>query len=404
MESLSNVYKYLHQNPELSLQEKKTSNYLIKELIELGYQIIRDSNSYGFIAIIKNGQGKCLMYRTDMDALPMKECSGLYFESKVTATLNGLEQVPVSHMCGHDMHMTVWLGVARYFAQNKTSINGTLVMLAQPAEELGLGAQLMLKNGLYEHFMPNFCLAYHINPILKAGEIGICKGYSMSGVDFIDIDIRGIGGHAAAPHATVDPIVLASQFVLSLQTIVSRRINPHEQAVVTVASINGGTKNNIIPDTVSLKLTIRWFKDTVRNDIIKNIKNIAIGLAIAAGLPESLYPQIKINEQNNVPSNYNHPDFANQIEKITKTVIAPEAIKEMQPTLFGEDFSYFAPENSGIQGMLLWLGSTEPHLIANAEINTDLPGLHSSKLILEPEETINNGVKCMIAYITTLLS
>ena len=274
---LVDLYKDLHQNPELSLQEENTSKRLAKELREVGFEVTENFGGYGIVGILKNGEGPKILYRTDMDALPMWEKNDLDYASEVEVPYQG-GQVGTMHSCGHDMHMATWIGTARAMAQMKDKWSGTLMMIGQPAEEIGQGAKLMLDAGLYDTFgVPDYGLALHCSPILETGAIALSDGYVLAASESIDIKVRGVGAHGASPHMSIDPVVVASLIVMDLQTIVSRNIKPIDDAVVTVGAIKGGTKHNIIPDEVTLQLTVRTYKEEVRQLIHKRIREISRG-------------------------------------------------------------------------------------------------------------------------------
>ena len=274
-EDLVKLYKYLHANPELSLMETKTAALLAGKLDKLGFEVTENVGGTGVVAVMKNGDGPTVMIRADMDALPVKEQTGVdYASTVITKNRDGIEK-PAMHACGHDIHMTVLIGTAKELVAEKANWSGTLVMILQPAEELGLGARMMLEDGLFTRFpRPDYNLALHDNPALAAGKVGIVPGYALANVDSVDITVRGIGGHGAYPHTTKDPIVLAAQLVTAMQTIVSRETSPLDSAVLTVGSIHGGSKHNIISDEVKLQLTLRSYKDDVRMNTINSIKRM----------------------------------------------------------------------------------------------------------------------------------
>src|SRR3989440_899766 len=292
------VYKQFHAHPELSLQEQKTSERLADELEKLGFNVTRRVGGYGVVGVLKNGAGPTVLIRTDMDALPVTEQTGAAYASSVKVPDEKGNTVGVMHACGHDMHMTVLLGTARLLGELKEKWHGTVVMIGQPAEEKVQGAAKMLRDGLFTRFpKPNYCLALHCAADLPAGTVGVTEGYALANVNSIDIVIRGVSGHGAWPHKTKDPVVLAAQTVLALQTIVSRETDPTQPAVVTVGSIHGGAKHNIIPDEVRLQLTLRSYSEEVRQHTIEAIKRITHGLAEAAGIPEDRQPLVTIADE-----------------------------------------------------------------------------------------------------------
>ncbi|TNE36211.1 MAG: amidohydrolase, partial [Alphaproteobacteria bacterium] len=288
---LLSFYKDLHQSPELSFEEVETSKKIAAQLEALGFDVTPEVGGLGVVGVFENGEGPTVLIRTDMDALPVEEKTGLSNASQVKGLNQTGDPVSVMHACGHDMHMTVFVGTARRLAALKDQWSGTLVMIGQPAEERGAGAKAMLEDGLFKRFpRPDYNLAFHVSPTLEAGNIGYVPGYGFANVDSVDIEVRGIGGHGAYPHMTKDPVVLASKIVLGLQTIVSREVSPMDPAVVTVGSIHGGTKNNVIPDSVRLQLTVRSYSDEVRQQLIDGIARVAEGEARAYGLPKDLMP------------------------------------------------------------------------------------------------------------------
>ncbi|MEQ9412724.1 MAG: amidohydrolase, partial [Cyclobacteriaceae bacterium] len=296
MPFLVEFYKTRHKNPEISLQEKETSKALTAELKKVGFSVTENFGGYGIVGVYKNGNGPTILYRTDMDALPMYEKTELPYQSQLKASLNG-EQVGTMHSCGHDIHMTTWLGTARAMVAMKDKWKGTLLLIGQPAEEIGAGAKMMLEAGLYEKFgVPSYGIGLHSSPTLPAGQVGIGKEFVMASSQSVDINVFGVGSHGASPHMSIDPIVLSSMLIMELQTIVSRNVKPTESAVVTVGTIKGGTVGNIIPDMVTLKLTVRSFKSEVLDIVNKRIKEIARGVGIAAGLPEDKMPEVIIKD------------------------------------------------------------------------------------------------------------
>src|SRR5258705_11684426 len=310
---LEPVYREFHSHPELSLREEKTSERLAGELEKLGFKVTRRVGGYGVVGVLKNGDGRALLVRTDMDALPVTEQTGAAYASAVKVTDDKGNTVGVMHACGHDMHMTVFLGTARLLTQLKSKWQGTVVMMGQPAEEKSHGAKEMVADGLFTRFpKPDYCLALHCARKSAAGMVGVTEGYALANVDSVDILIRGVSGHGAWPHKTKDPIVLAAQTVLALQTIVSRETDPTQPAVVTVGSIHGGTKHNIIPDEVRLQLTLRSYSDEVRQHTIEAIKRITRGLAEAAGIPEDRYPIVTVAKES-ASATYNTPALAGRL-------------------------------------------------------------------------------------------
>ncbi len=401
---LFDLYKYLHANPELSYHEVNTAKRIAKELRALGFEVTEGVGGHGIVAILKNGDGPTVMVRTDLDALPVQEQTGLPYASKVRTTDDQGNEVYVMHACGHDMHMTSFVGTARVLSQLKDYWRGTLMMIGQPAEERGGGARAMLADGLFERFpRPNYALALHVSASLPAGTIGYREGYALANVDAVDITIRGAGGHGAYPHRTKDPIVLAAQTILALQTIVSREIAPIEPAVVTVGAIHGGTKHNIIPDEVHLQLTLRSYSDEVRNHTIEAIKRITRGLAMAAGVPEDRMPIVTVADEY-TPATYNDPELTLRLAEVLKQSLGKSNVIHTEPVMGGEDFGRYGRVEPRIPICIFWLGTVDPAKIEESKkTGKPLPSLHSSLFAPVPEPSIRTGVKAMATSVLELL-
>lgn len=385
---LSEFYKRIHQNPEISLKEEKTAKALATELQDLGFEVTENFGGYGIVGIYKNGKGPTILYRTDMDALPMYEKTDLPYASSQTVDYNGIK-TGMMHSCGHDMHMTTWLGTARAMVEMKKQWKGTLMMIGQPAEEIGAGAKMMLDAGLYSKFgVPDYGVGLHCSPSIPAGQVGFGKGYTMANTESIDIKVFGVGAHGASPHMSIDPVVIASMIVMDLQTIVSRNLKPIESAVVTVGAIKGGTKHNIIPDEVTLQLTVRTYKEEVRQMVHKRIREISKGIAIAAGLPEDKMPEVVIPEDF-TPANYNHPELVDRLVTSAGKAIGEAQVVEAEPQMVGEDFSRYGQTEEQVPTVLFWLGTVPDARMKSGE----LPGLHSPFYYPDPEKTIETGVK-----------
>ncbi|PHR61362.1 MAG: peptidase M20 [Robiginitomaculum sp.] len=402
-EDLLKLYKYLHANPELSRVEFKTAALMADKLDALGFDVTREVGETGVVAVMKNGNGPTVMIRADIDGLPVKEKTGLSYASTVMTKDYGGNEVPAMHACGHDIHMTVLIGTAENLVAQKENWSGTLIMILQPAEELGQGARLMIDDGLFTRFpRPDYNLALHDSASLEAGQIGLVSGYAMANVDSVDITVRGIGGHGAYPHTTKDPVVLAAQIVTSLQTIVSRETSPLESAVVTVGSIHGGTKHNIIPGEVKLQLTIRSYTDEVRESTLKSIERIALGLGLAYGLPEDKLPIVKLKDEY-TPALYNNPELTARLTPIIGKAIGQDVLA-LKPVMGGEDFSQFGRVEPKIPGLLFWVGAVNAKTMKKAKKKgVSLPSLHSALFAPDPKPTIDNGVKAMTASALELL-
>lgn len=393
---LNALYIHLHQNPELSSQEFETSKRMARELSSIGFDVTANFGGNGVVGILENGDGPVIMIRADMDALPLKEKTGLDYASNTKTLLNGKE-VDVMHACGHDMHMTVFVGTAKTLMQMKDKWQGTLMVIAQPAEETSAGAKGMLNTGLFEKFpKPDYALAYHVSAELESGKIGYCPGPAMASVSSVDIKIKGIGGHGAYPHETIDPIVLAARTVLAIQTIVSREITPLESSVVTVGAINGGFKHNIIPDEVDLMLTLRSYSEEVRDKTIKSLERITKGIAISAGLPENKFPEVIVKDEYTPPVINNKELTATWVNVLNNT-LGDENVIQVDPVMAGEDFGRYGYTKENIPICLMWLGTVSPELMKeHNEKGTELPPLHSPYFAPYPETTIKTGVKSMV--------
>ena len=391
---LKELYIDIHKNPEISLMEKETSIKLANELRKVGFEVEENFGGYGIVGILKNGKGPTILYRTDMDALPMEEKTGLPYASKViTKNIDG-NDVGTMHSCGHDMHMTVWTGTARALVERKNEWSGTIMMIGQPAEEIGAGAAMMLNAGLYDKFpIPDYGIALHASPTIPSGKVGFGKGYIMANTESVDIKIFGQGSHGAVPHMSIDPIVTASMIIMELQTIVSRNLNPLDDAVITVGSIKGGTKHNIIPDEVNLQLTIRTYKEEVRNLIHKRIKEICNGIAASMGLDESRWPKIIMPEQY-TPANYNDELLIDIMTNVSNSVIGEENVVTVEPQMVGEDFARYGSTKENIPTAMYWLGTVPKERMDKYNSGEyALPALHSPFYYPEIDNTIRTGVK-----------
>lgn len=402
--SLLKLYEHLHANPEISFQEEKTGLRLGAEMKKLGFEVTQNIGGFGVVCVLKNGKGPTVLVRTDTDALPVKEATGLPFASTRTTTDDLGKTVPTMHACAHDVSMTCWNGVARVLTQLKREWKGTLVFIAQPAEERGAGARAMLADGLFKKFpLPDYCLALHVSADQPAGTLGYTSGFAMANVDSVDITVRGVGGHGSQPQSTKDPIVLAAQIVLALQTIVSREIHPLDPAVVTVGSIHGGTKHNIIPDEVHLQLTIRSYSDEVREKLIAAIKRIAIGQAMAAGLPEEKHPVVKVKDEY-TPAAYNDPKLVARVNGVFEKWFGKDVLIERKPTMGGEDFGRYGRTEHKIPIYMFRLGGVSSAAMKQAQaLGQPLPSLHSAKFAPDTA-CIKTGVTAMSAAILELLS
>ena len=404
--SLESLYTHCHAHPELSFREQQTAARLAQELKSLGLEVSTGIGGHGVVGVLKNGAGPTVLIRTDLDALPVKELTALPYASKTRATNDVGVEVDVMHACGHDIHITSLVGAARVLTQLKSRWSGTLVCIGQPAEERGAGARAMLRDGLFTRFpKPDFCLALHVSSDMAAGSVGVVEGFMLANVDSVDITLRGVGGHGAWPHKTKDPVVLAAQSIMALQTIVSRETDPLESAVVTVGSIHGGTKHNIISDEVKLQLTVRSFTDDVRARTLGSIRRIVRAQAISVGLPEDRLPVVTVDEKEFTPATYNNPELTRRIGGALKEVFGAQSVLSRKPVMGGEDFSEFGRTTDKIPICIFWLGSVEPERVADSiKTGQPLPALHSSLYRPVPEPTIKTGVTALSAAVLELVA
>ncbi|OHU88431.1 MULTISPECIES: amidohydrolase [Pseudoalteromonas] len=396
---LESLYLHLHQNPELSYQEKNTAARLASELEVLGFDVTKGVGGHGVVGLLKNGEGPTVMIRADTDALPIIEQTGKKYASKVKVLDSNNNEVGVMHGCGHDIHMTSFIGAAKQLVALRANWQGTLMMVAQPAEEVGAGAKAMIKEGLFSQFAkPDHVLGLHVSASVPAGKVAIAPGYALANVDSVDITVKGKGGHGAYPHTTVDPVVLASRIVLALQTITSREISPLQPSVITVGSIHGGSKHNIISNEVKLQLTLRSYDPKVREQQIATIERMTKGIALSAGLPEDMAPSVYVNTDETIPSTYNDPDLAAKVTDAIKQELGADNVMKSEPVMAGEDFGLYGLTDENIPITIFWLGGVEPELYQKAQKNGDtLPSLHSSQFAPDYPLTIKTGVRAMTA-------
>jgi len=395
---LLDLYRHLHTHPELSFKEVETAKRLASELRDAGADVTEGVGKLGVVAVIKNGPGKTVLVRSDLDALPVTEATGLSYASKATAKDDEGNAVGVMHACGHDMHMTCLVGVARWLNDHKDTWSGTVVLIGQPAEEKVGGAREMLADGLYKRFpKPDYALALHVAHDLEAGKIGYRSGPAMASSTSVDITVKGKGGHGAMPHNTIDPIVLASALVMDMQTIVSREVKPIDPAVITVGSIHGGTKHNIIPGDVKMQLTLRAFKDDVRDQLIEGIKRRAKGLADAHKAPA---PTIEISD--GTPATVNTPALVAKVVPSLVAALGEKNVEEVEPTMGAEDFGLFG--EGGVETFMFRLGTIPPAKVAASKASGDpLPSLHSAFYFPDPVPSVETGVRAMTAAVVGLL-
>lgn len=401
---LQSLYTYLHTHPEISFQEKNTARRMAAELRKAGFTVTEKVGGYGVVGVMENGAGPTLLLRTDMDALPVAEQTGLPYASTVHSVDETGQKVPVMHACGHDIHMTVFTGTARRLQALRDRWRGTLVMIAQPAEERGAGARAMIADGLFTRFpRPDYNLGLHVHSGLAAGDIAFVPGFAMANVDSVDITVFGIGGHGAYPQATKDPIVLSALIITALQTLVSREIPPVEAGVVTVGSIHGGTKHNIIPDRVDMQLTVRSYTDAVRDKLLSGIRRIATAQARSMGLPEDRLPVVTLKDEH-TPALYNDPQLTQRMAQVLRREFGDSHVIRTTPVMGGEDFAEYGRVQPKIPGVFLWLGSIDAEKIRVArEQNSPLPSLHSPFYAPVPEPTIITGVEALTSETLSLL-
>ncbi|MBY0421053.1 MAG: amidohydrolase [Parvularculaceae bacterium] len=420
------LYKHFHQNPELSFREVETSKRLADELKGLGFEVttgvgdawarqkaasvnggkLEDGvGGYGVVAVMQIGAGPTLMIRADMDALPLEEKTGVPYASKVRQKDWLGQEAPVMHACAHDSHVAALIGTARRLVAMKDQWKGTLILVGQPAEEVGLGARAMLADGLYTRWpKPDYAIALHTSGWDPAGVVAYTPGFALANADSVDILIKGVGAHGSAPQNGKDPIVLGAEIVNALQTLVSRENNPLDPAVVTVGAFQAGYKHNIIPDEAHLKLTVRSYKDDVRQRLLDGIKRVAEGQAASAGLPKNLWPTIKI-EQDYTPSTYNDPELTKRTARAISASIGAARVRERQPSMGGEDFSQFWRADKTIPTFIFWVGSVDPKAYqASLDGKAAAPSAnHSPFYAPQPEPALKTGVQAMTAAAIDLL-
>jgi amidohydrolase len=411
--SLLTIYKDLHTHPELSTHEERSAGIVAKELKAAGCDVTEHVGKYekpgttcfGVIGVMKNGNGPTVLVRTDLDALPVHEETGLPYASTVTAKNDEGKDVPVMHACGHDVHMSAFIGVARALAKLKDQWHGTIIFVGQPAEETVGGARALLKDGLYTRWpKPDFALGFHDKADLETGRIGVTEGYTYANVDSVDVTVRGVGGHGAYPHKTKDPIVLSAEIINAWQTIASRENNPLDPVVVTVGSIHGGTKHNIIPDEVKMQLTVRTYKADVRERVLAAIAQIAKGCAEAAGVPADRLPEVNVLRDEFTPATYNNPELTKRLVPVWKKALGDKNVEMVDATMGGEDFSEYSLPDHSIPAVDFHVGAVAPEKIAESNrTGTPLPSLHSSKFAPVPEPTIRTAIIAMTSAVLDLM-
>jgi hippurate hydrolase len=412
LSGLVDTYKGIHEHPELSHHEERTAALLASELHNAGYTVTErvgkypdGTQAYGVVAMLQNGPGPRLLIRADMDALPVVEETGVAYASHVTTKNAAGQEVGVMHACGHDVHVATMIGTARALAATRAKWHGTVMLIGQPSEETIDGAKAMLADHLYDRFgTPNLAIALHDTNTRAAGTVSITSGPAMASSTSVDVVLRGIGGHGAMPQSSKDPIVMAGEFIVQLQTIVSRQENPRDPAVVTVGDIHGGTKRNIIPNEVKLELTTRAFSEKSRQIILDGILRTAQGVALSAGVPENLAPIVSVLDAESTPVTYNDPALSTRVKTALVNALGARNVFDEEPIMASEDFGALGLEGRKVPAVMFWLGAMDPAKFAGAQAaGKSLPGLHNSRFEPLPEPTLRTGVTAMTAVAIALL-
>lgn len=402
--SLTELYKELHANPELSLHEEQSAARVAAELRKVGIEVTEKVGGHGIVGVLKNGDGPVILVRTDLDALPVREQTDLPYSSSKTTKDDLGREVSVMHACGHDMHMACFVGTARTLVQLRDQWRGTLVMIGQPAEERVLGVRLMLRAGLFSKFpKPDKALALHCSADMPHGTVGLTEGFALANVDTMEIVVKGVGGHGSMPNLCKDPVLLAAQIVVALQGIVGREVRPGDPAVVTVGSIHGGTKSNIIPDEVRLQLTLRSYKKETRQHLIDSVKRITLAQAESAGMPKDKMPEIILSDDQ-TPALYNQPELAATVSKAIAGTLGADKVQTRDPSMGAEDFAEYGLTREKVPLCMFWLGTQSPETVAEAKAKGQtLPSLHSPFFKPVPEPTLQTGVQAMTAAVLALM-
>jgi amidohydrolase len=393
------LYLDLHQHPELSLHETETAAKIARGLQALGYDVTTAVGGNGVVGLLKNGDGPVVMLRTELDALPVAEATGLPYASTATAKDDSGATVSVMHACGHDLHMAALIGTADWMARNRTEWRGTLMLIGQPAEERIAGAEAMLKDGLYTRFAtPTYALAVHDTEALPAGTVGYTPGFALTSSDSVDIVIYGRGGHGSAPHRAIDPVVIAAQTILALQTIVSREVRPGAHAVITVGAIQAGTKNNIIPDDVKLRLSVRAYEPEVRKQLLAAIERVAKGEALAANAPRE--PLVTVVES--TPAMYNDPDLTARLVGALARSLGSSNVRQLGPDFPSEDFSRFLID--GVKGSMIRIGAANVAKFDAARASGEtLPGLHNARFAPDLKPALTTAIQAEVSALLELM-
>lgn len=400
---LSDLFTWFHQNPELGFMEQRTAERLAEELRELGIEVTEGVGGTGLVGMIENGPGPLVLVRADMDGLPILEDSGLSYSSRNRQIRDGVE-TPVMHACGHDMHMTTLVGTAKLLMDTRDDWSGTIMLVGQPAEEIINGAKAMLEDGLYDRFgVPDYAIGLHVSSGMPSGMVAVREGIVQSSADSVDIKVRGIGGHGAYPHQTVDPIYVGSQLVIALQGIISRQINPLSPAVITVGSFQGGSKHNIISNEVDLQLTVRTDSEATRDQVLGSIRDTAMNIGRLNGLPDDLLPIVSIGFES-TPTNVNDSDAVQRVLPAWEQQLGYNPLVTSPRTGMGaEDFAYFTQTEHDVPGVFFSVGGTPPDLMREiAAGRTSAPPHHSPFFLIDPD-SVKAGVEAMYTAAMELL-
>jgi amidohydrolase len=395
-------YKDLHSNPELSLHEVRSSNEIGRRLRDVGFDVTMNVGGHGVVGVMRNGDGPVVMIRGDLDALPITEDTGLEFASRKVFEYPDGRRVGVMHACGHDVHQTCLVGTANVLAELREKWSGTLLVVAQPAEEIGRGAKMMIDDGLFERFpKPNYCLALHVKDSLPAGTVAYTSGWALANVDSVDVTIYGRSGHGSKPHLAVDPIVAAAQTIVALQTVVSRRVDPLEQGVISVGSVHAGSKHNIIPNDAKLQITVRSYTDETRQILLDGIREVTVNTCRAMGCERD--PDVVVSRDEFTPATYNDPHLVKAAVTVLKKVVRADRVLEIPPVMGGEDFGRYG-KHLNVPSFMFWIGAVEQSRYESSlkPGGEPLPSIHSSKFAPDAEKAIATGVRSMTSVALSL--
>jgi amidohydrolase len=402
---LGALFTHFHQNPELSGMEFKTAARLAEELRSAGFDVTEGVGGTGLVALMENGPGPLVMMRADMDGLPLEEKSGLPYASRVRQVDESGQEVFVMHACGHDVHITSLVGTARLMAAQRERWSGTLMLIGQPAEERIVGARTMMEDNLWQRFgQPDYALAFHVAAQLPAGHLMATEESPYSGSDTVDIIVHGIGAHGASPHEGIDPVVLGSQIVLALQTVVSRELAPRDAGVVTVGAFNAGTKHNIISDRAHLQLTVRHDDPEVRKLLLAGIRRVAENMGRVAGLPDDKLPEVLVSERESVPPTANDAPLTRQLRGVWGAHFGEQIFMEGKRKGMGaEDFGFFTTDPY-IPSTFFAVGGTPMEDFARAAAGgPPIPSHHSPQFKVAPQPAITLGVEATVVALQNLL-